>query len=402
MEINLVRLVSRIHPEQIQENNNGYIDDINNILFDDDIVLKEKIKNPLLTVFFIESGGVEGEFVKIYKKYLNGPILLLCNNLNNSLPASIEIQSFCISHEITSFVMSQGLEEAAYIIKEMGLACLAKSKIVGSCLGVIGEPSDWLIASKVDFPSVNKKYGISLIKIGIDELICEYNKKKIGNVPHLRTIQKKYNNKTDLNKALYLYSAIKRLVIKYNLKGLTIRCFDLLKELKTTACLALALLNEEGIVSACEGDVPALLTMYFLSVYTDRPTFMANPSKIDLKEHTILLAHCTVSLNMLSKYEFDTHFESNIGVAVKGEFSSGDVSICKLSSDLNHYTIMSGKIKSSPHFPGYCRTQVEIEVEPADLYEYFNEPYGNHLIMAYGDYKGYFLTLMNLFLKNPQ
>lgn len=401
MEINLVRLVSKVHPEQIQKNNNGYIDDINNILFDDDIVLKEGVKNPLLTVFFIESGGVEGQFVKIYNKYKNGPILLLCNSLNNSLAASIEIQSFCIQKSITSFIMSQGEEEAAYIIKEMGMATFAKSKIMGSSLGVIGEPSDWLIASKVDFPSVYKKFSISLVKIGIDELISEYNKKKIGNVAHLRTLQKKYPNKVELNKALYLYSAIKRIVIKYNLKGLTIRCFDLLKELKTTACLALALLNEEGIVCSCEGDIPSLLTMYFISTFTDRPTFMANPSKIDFKNHTLLLAHCTCPLNMLTKYDFDTHFESGIGVAVKGEFANGDVSICKLSSDLEHFNVMSGKIKSSPHLPGYCRTQVEVEVDQADLFEYFNEPYGNHLIVSYGELKGYFLTIMNLFMKNP-
>ena len=38
-------------------------------------------------------------------------------------------------------------------------------------LGVIGKPSDWLIASNVDYKNVKNKFNIELINIDINELI---------------------------------------------------------------------------------------------------------------------------------------------------------------------------------------------------------------------------------------
>ena len=42
-------------------------------------------------------------------------------------------------------------------------------------LGVIGKPSDWLIASNVDYKNVKDKFNIDLIDIDINELIDVYN-----------------------------------------------------------------------------------------------------------------------------------------------------------------------------------------------------------------------------------
>ncbi len=72
---------------------------------------------------------------------------------------------------------------------------------------------------------------------------------------------------------------------KYDLKGLTIRCFDLLSTVHNTGCIALSLLNDEGIISSCEGgDVPALISMLILNALSDEPVFMANPSSIDVEK----------------------------------------------------------------------------------------------------------------------
>ena len=63
-------------------------------------------------------------------------------------------------------------------------------------------------------------------------------------------------DESELKLALRIYSALKALVVKYKLDGLTVRCFDLLSTIHSTSCIALALLNNEGIIAACEGDVP--------------------------------------------------------------------------------------------------------------------------------------------------
>ena len=46
-----------------------------------------------------------------------------------------------------------------------------------------------------------------------------------------------------MEKALDVYGAAKRLVLKYGLSAVTVRCFDLLTTVHTTGCLALAILN---------------------------------------------------------------------------------------------------------------------------------------------------------------
>jgi len=51
---------------------------------------------------------------------------------------------------------------------------------------------------------------------------------------------------SEIQKAYRLYLAIKQVIAEKSLDGLTIKCFDIIKELDTTACLALSLLNTMG------------------------------------------------------------------------------------------------------------------------------------------------------------
>jgi L-fucose isomerase-like protein len=105
--------------------------------------------------------------------------------------------------------------------------------LMGTRLGVIGKPSDWLISSHADKEQVKARLGIDLIDIPMEEM---------------------YKNND-------IYESLKSVITQYHLQGFTLRCFDLLTTLKNTGCLALAKLNAEGYVAGCEGDVPAMLTM---------------------------------------------------------------------------------------------------------------------------------------------
>ena len=120
---------------------------------------------------------------------------------------------------------------------------------------------------------------------------------------------------------------LKQIVEKYNLTGVTTRCFDLLTSLKSTACLALANLNDEKITATCEGDIMSMITMRIASLVGDGYAFQANPSRIDIKNNSMLIAHCTIPTKMTTSYKLDTHFESGIGVAIKGELKNKDVKV---------------------------------------------------------------------------
>ena len=335
MKINVIRLRSALHDKnkEMLKENDAFLDELNTELMNDDLILEEKAKDAAFDIVFVESGGSESEFVKIFNQ-LEDPVIILSNGKNNSLPASLEIKTYINQHHKTSLLLTGDEEQIAEGIRNSASVFGGIRALEGTNLGVIGKPSDWLIASQVDYDLVKEKYGINLIDIPMLELEIEVKKQIIGDVPHLEQFQKKFKNKEVLDGALYFYSALKRIIERYNLSGFTLRCFDLLGPYKNTSCLAFGILNEEGITAACEGDVPSLLTMHMVRALSDMPSFQSNPSSVNFKENTILFAHCTLPLNMVQKYALTTHFESGLGIGIKGEMPLGKISVLKLAPSL--------------------------------------------------------------------
>ena len=251
-------------------------------------------------------------------------------------------------------------------------------------LGVIGKPSDWLISCNIDRDLLKKSFDIELVDITSEELISLINSLKDEKMP--KGLLKATYDEKELNLAYQIYLAIKALVKKYDLKGFTIRCFDLLTTVHSTSCLALALLNDEGIIGTCEGDLPALVSMFIVKEVLNKEAFQANPSEIHLDNHKMIIAHCTLPLKMTTSYKLTTHFESGIGVGIKGELKLGDCIIFRIGADLDKFVILEGKIEENLSRANLCRTQIVVNVK--DHINYFLEnPLGNHHLIVYGDDK---------------
>ena len=203
-------------------------------------------------------------------------------------------------------------------------------------LGIVGEPSDWLIASVPDYSKVKELFGIELVDIPLQMIIDKFNTVDLTNYNEPELLE--FDTK-ELDAAKKVYLALNEIKNEYKLDGLTLRCFDLLSTIHTTGCLGLAFLNKKGIMGTCEGDVMAMITMMVVRVLTNQSSFQANPSRIEADTNRITLAHCTIPFDMLTEYHLDTHFESGIGVAVKGELKTEDVTIFRMSSNLKDYFI---------------------------------------------------------------
>ena len=98
------------------------------------------------------------------------------------------------------------------------------------------------------------------------------------------------------------------------------------------------------VFKLCEGDIPTMISMHVLNKVTNQVGFQANPSRIDVENSKMVLAHCTLPLSMVDEYKLDTHFESQIGVAIKGELKEEVITIFKLSKNLKDYFVTTGKI----------------------------------------------------------
>ena len=293
--------------------------------------------------------------------------------------------------EILSFLKQQKLKgeiihgSAEYIRQRIELLIRveeARKKLRGCRLGVIGRPSDWLISSDADYDAVRKRLGVELVDIDMDELLAIVS--SLSMQPSTEVAVRK-----DVSDALpgaeRIYVALKKLAEHHRLQGFTLRCFDLLSAIKNTGCLALARLNAEGLVAGCEGDVPAMLSMMIVRSVLGVSGFQANPSSLNPDNGEIMFAHCTIPLDMVERYELDTHFESGIGVGIRGYMKEGDITLFKVSGDLSRHFIAEGKLVGNQSNPGLCRTQQLIWLDDKSKATYFlNNPIGNHHIVVGG------------------
>lgn len=333
-------------------------------------------------LLYVASGGSEAYFLEVFEQLKSRPCYILTSGESNSLAASMEILSFLRRHGGNGEILHGDIEQIAERIRVLKTAHKAKASLRGKNLGVIGKPSDWLIASEYSADAMMEKLGMGFVNISMDELQQEIAKKEYTPNKYTELYLTKDFDRNEVEKALYVYGAIKRLCVKYNLCGVSVRCFDLLDTVYTTGCLALATLNAEGIYGGCEGDVPALLSMAVLGAVTGEQMFLCNPNRFYTKEGYAVFAHCTIPVDMLESFKLNTHFESGIGVAIQGSFAENDCTIFKCEGDLSRYYVKDGRLTASPYSELLCRTQVRVYLD--DFSYFLKEPINNHHIICLG------------------
>ena len=317
-----------------------------------------------------------------------GPALLVAHPYANSLPALLELYPLARRLRVSPLVLPELGGEAAGRVLARGLRGLvAAARLRGSRLGIVGRPSPWLVYSRVDPGRLRERLGVELVEITLDRLERLYGESGVDEGLLERVVSGAVavdRDRGEVAKALRLYTALRRVVEEERLDAVTVECFEVIPRLGTTACLPLSLLNSEGVVAGCEGDVPATLTMMLLSWASGKPGFMANPARIG--EGELWLAHCTAPL-AAGRYRLLSHFETGKGVGVSVAYPRGaTVTLARLDPGLERLRVARGEIVESGLLsPLHCRTQVRLRVgwDPGILLE---ESLGNHHIMVPGDW----------------
>ena len=343
-----------------------------------------------LLVIPVMTGGTESSFLKIWPaiKRSGKALLLAATGSDNSLPAALEILSWLKANEPdadAAIVHGSHARLASQIRDRLDLEKITAG-LRTRVAGIIGEPSEWLIASMPDPAFLEKRLGIRFVTLSMDAFARHADKAEAGSLSEFARIFYKTGecrNTSELARAAKIYGGLIRVIKAHGLNALTLRCFDILTSNQTTGCLALAKLNDDGIPAACEGDVPAMLTMMVLQAATGKAGFMANPSSI--AGNQVIFAHCTCPLSLLQSFSLPTHFESGIGLAVAGEFAPDTFTLCRLDFVAGRYALASGR--SLPHAmaTNLCRTQLKLDLPGASDY-FFSRPLGNHHVLVPGDH----------------
>ena len=341
--------------------------------------------------FMIATGGVENLFKRIWSaidvETMCDPshqktVTMIADGQNNSLAAALEILTYLGNIRVEGRILHGTNDEIISAVMETHGSASLRGRI-----GLFGQPSDWLIASGVDRDYLHQHYGIETIDIDLQRLIDG-----IKTIPQTeaekvaQTILKRAKgvvepSDADMLEAAKVYLAIKRICQEERLDAMTIRCFDIVKAWGTTSCLALALLNDEGIVAGCEGDMQTLMSMYLAKRLCGEVAFMANPSQ--LTDQSSMLAHCTIPLTMCDETTIRSHFESSIGVAIQGVLPLTDYTLFKWGgSKLDRFFVTEAQAVETPYSNHFCRTQITLNV---NLKPYLlQHSIGNHHVIIRG------------------
>lgn len=374
-----------------------------------------------LTICFIATGGTEQKFAAIAEK-LPRPFIILSDAYSNSLAASLEIATWLSIRHFEYEFINIPADYKDFGALTLKLSCLelkknaifshltthlkydshfsasssqplltaiyaqdkVKEYLSKSTIGLIGGESPWLISSKIDEKHIESLYGVKFIHIDTQEIISEYLSLADKEIDS-SAITFPQNLEKEVKDALKMYEALSKICKKYSLTALTIKCFDLIEPCRSTACLALSLLNDSGIVAGCEGDIPALWTMMICYALSGgKPSFMANPSSSSEDSYTIDFAHCTVPLTIIGSYTLLSHFESGIGIGIAGIFPKEKCSVIKIGGkNLDKILFLKGNIIANTHISQRCRTQIRVRFDSGDDFrEFFSCKVGNHVIIT--------------------
>ena len=404
----LITLSSSLHgpqEESIRMNHSELLAALSEV-FDVHIVTMDKLHELRLcpsdlALVFIASGGTEGLFVHHYNE-LPKPLTLLTDGKANSLAASLEISSWIRQQNGTCRILHDDPEQIVEAVRALQLRTLMQ----GQRIGVLGAPSDWLVSSNVNHGAALERWGTAFVDIPIarvEEYFAE-EKDADAEAEAEKFIAGAVNmiepNKAEVIKAVRLYHAIRRIIDEEHFNAVTLRCFDLISACHTTGCLALALLNDEGFVAGCEGDLPSVFTMLLSKRLTDSDAFMANPSRIRDKE--VLFAHCTIGLKQTRQYIIRDHFESASGVAIQGFMREHrPVTVVKVGGkNLDRIAFTSAILTENQNDPKKCRTQILLRTKNDALSTYLlHNSIGNHHIILQENQEPFFERLcdaMNL------
>lgn len=329
-------------------------------------------------VILFMSGGSERRAIEL--SATERPVLLLAIRGNNAYAAATEVMAWMVNHNRIA-VLSDAVDAAeSGLIDRWRISAGVWEKINGARAGLIGTVSEWLVASDVSAETMRKRFGVELAGVPWKELPDFSNEE-----PDTGLLNRFRGQDPDgLEDAARVLTLLRRVISDGNLNALGVECFSLVQERRVTACLALAQLNAEGIVAACEGDLASMAGMMAGKALTGRVPWMANTTL--LTDTTLILSHCTAPFDFVSDVELPSHYETGWSLAVDGRINASEVTLFRFSDTLDRVFIAGGRVKGRPRLTNACRTQVEITL-PRDAIKALKErPLGNHLLMLEGDH----------------
>lgn len=152
-----------------------------------------------------------------------------------------------------------------------------------------------------------------------------------------------------LEKSARIYLAIKDFKEVNKIDAFTIKCWPEFQSLyNCSVCGVVARLNNEGIMTSCEGDVTGLATMYIQHLITNEPSFFADLVNVN-EEGIAKVWHCGPAPICLAKDKCTVKYiehptiKNGMGFATEFKMKQGRLLMLKLKEGKEDYVLFMAK-----------------------------------------------------------
>ncbi len=359
---------------------------------------EENVADPAPLFLLVATGGTENVIMNLQAKRKshvpNEPVFLIAHPANNSLPAALEVLARLQQDGVQGRIFYlKGPDDEAGLqqIAEAAQDLVVRRALQEARIGLMGDPSDWLVASMPDPATVQATWGPEVVPIALDEITQAMERISDDELrPTLAALKAKAAeirepSEAEMRDVVRVHAALRRLVNAYELDALTVRCFDLVLNLQTTGCFGLAELTDEGVIAGCEGDLVSTVGLLWAYKLLGEIPWMANPAQLDADANALWLAHCTVPRRMIESYRLRSHFESGLGVGIQGRLPTGPITLLRIGgTKMQQLWLAEGEIVATGEAENLCRTQAQVELTRGHVTDLLHAPLGNHLVLAPG------------------
>ena len=324
--------------------------------------------------------------------------------------------SKCDHVDMTAHLFAEGKEAYAFLdFEEMDktFAALRVRKALANTKIFMPLKSSMLTfgcqSSYLTLEDITKKFGTRFAHVNSEEVFEWMDKLTDDEVKAAETLadelvaqQKGVHMPAEYvkNDTLY-YETIKKMMKHYDCNAFTMACFEVcatqeLDRRKLTFCLAHSLFKDEGIASACAGDVGSVLAITILMNIARKAPYMGNTMVLDKNTNQCRTLH-DVACAQMKGYdqpalptEFVSFTLNSWGTTMRYDFAKDNgetLTLLNLSPDMKKVMVAKATINGcDDYLTPECKHAVRYTVRDAKRFHECQQYVGHHFALVYGDY----------------
>ncbi len=267
-----------------------------------------------------------------------------------------------------------------------------------------GQPTFGIQSLIRDPEILRQKYGFEVIKLPFASIvpymdaITDEEARPIADRIIGGAKDVKVNTDWFINDIKY-YLAAKKMMDVYQCNAFSTACHELCtseipQNRKFTPCVCHSLLKGEGIPSACEEDLNALMAMLIMQYAANRPAFMGNPSFE--AEELLCIHHAVPALCMNGygtqplDYSLWAFTGQGFGGKLQIDFTQNQedyVTLGRFNPAGDTMCVKVGEVVRSKFAETYCSPYYYIKMDDAREFMHNLAGFGHHQVLIFGDYK---------------